>query len=419
MVLLSLNLDTSASVILTISIMLFIAFLLTRITKRFQLPNVTAYLFAGILIGPHVLNLIPASVISGMEFLTDLALALIAFGVGRYLKLDALRANSIQTVIITLFESLLAGAAVTLIMFLGFKIPLPLALMLGAIASATAPTSTLMTIRDYRAKGPFVNVTLQVIALDNVLALIAFSVVAAVIQATVGGGQVEAAVIILPVVLNLFTIALGVGFGFLLNRLINDKRTSDNRLLLSVAAISALAGICAAFGVSPLLACMALGTAYINLSGNTELFDQVSGFAPVILTMFFVLSGMRLDVPALAGAGVIGVSYFLVRIVGKFAGAYLGAGLSGASREVKQYLGMALIPQAGVSIGLAILGQRLLPADMGSLLSTIVLSSAVLYEIVGPASAKAALHMAGAIPKEEKKREEPLSEAKLLTVSHS
>ena len=96
--------------------------------------------------------------------------------------------------------------------------------------------------------------------------------------------------IILPVVLNLFTIALGVGFGFLLNRLINDKRTSDNRLLLSVAAISALAGICAAFGVSPLLACMALGTAYINLSGNTELFDQVSGFAPVILTMFFVLS---------------------------------------------------------------------------------------------------------------------------------
>ena len=182
MVLLSLNLDTSASVILTISIMLFIAFLLTRITKRFKLPNVTAYLFAGILIGPHVLNLIPASVISGMEFLTDLALALIAFGVGRYLKLDALRANSIQTVIITLFESLLAGAAVTLIMFLGFKIPLPLALMLGAIASATAPTSTLMTIRDYRAKGPFVNVTLQVIALDNVLALIAFSVVAAVIK---------------------------------------------------------------------------------------------------------------------------------------------------------------------------------------------------------------------------------------------
>lgn len=427
MFLLSFNLDTNTSVILTIAIMLFIAFLVTRITKRFSLPNVTAYILAGILIGPHVLNLIPESVIGGMEFLTDLALALIAFGVGRYLKLSALRENSAQTVIITLFESLLAGAVITLSMYFIFRIPLPLALMLGAIASATAPASTIMTIRQYGAKGPFVNMILQVVALDDAVALVAFSVVAAVIQATIGGGTIEAAVIILPILLNLAAILLGVAFGFLLNRMINDKRTADNRLLLSIATISALAGFCAAFGVSPLLACMALGTAYINISGNTELFDQVNDFAPVILTMFFVLSGMRLNVPALKTAGIVGVGYFFIRILAKYAGAYLGAAASGASRQIKKYLGLALIPQAGVSIGLAILGQRLLPAEMGSMLSTIILSSAVLYEMVGPASGKLALHLSGAIPSEKAKKEEQPDasgeelppEPRLLRASHS
>lgn len=427
MFLLSFNLDTNTSVILTIAIMLFIAFLLTRITKRFNLPNVTAYILAGILIGPHVLNLIPASVISGMEFLTDLALAFIAFGVGRYLKLSSLRENSSQTVIITLFESLLAGAIVTLSMYFIFRIPLALALMLGAIGSATAPASTIMTIRQYKAEGPFVNMILQVVALDDAVALIAFSVVAAVIQATVGGGTIEAAVILLPIIFNLAAILLGVGCGFLLNKMISEKRTSDNRLLLSVATISALAGFCAAFHVSPLLACMALGTTYINISGNSELFDQVNDFAPVILTMFFVLSGMRLDVPALKTAGIVGVGYFFIRIMGKYAGAYLGAAVSGASGEIKHYLGLALVPQAGVSIGLAVLGQRLLPAEMGSLLSTIILSSAVLYEMVGPASGKLALHLAGAIPRERNEKrdteavesEEIASDSGLLHVSRS
>ncbi len=427
MFLLSFNLDTNTSVILTIAIMLFIAFLLTRITKRFNLPNVTAYILAGILIGPHVLNLIPASVITGMEFLTDLALAFIAFGVGRYLKLSYLRENSKQTVIITLFESLLAGAIVTLSMYFVFRIPLPLALMLGAIGSATAPASTIMTIRQYEARGPFVNMILQVVALDDAVALIAFSVVAAVIQATVGGGTIQMSVILLPIVFNLAAILLGVGFGFLLNRMISEKRTSDNRLLLSVATISALAGFCAAFRISPLLACMALGTTYINISGNSELFDQVNDFAPVILTMFFVLSGMRLDVPALKTAGIVGVGYFFIRIIGKYAGAYVGAAVSGATVEVKHYLGLALVPQAGVSIGLAVLGQRLLPAEMGSLLSTIILSSAVLYEMVGPASGKLALQLAGAIPEQKSKKEraetaageEIASEPGVLHVSRS
>ena len=153
--------------------------------------------------------------------------------------------------------------------------------------------------------------------------------------------------------------------------------------------------------ISPLLACMALGTAYINLSGNKELFKQINHFEPPVLLMFFVLSGMKLNVPSLVSAGVIGVVYFFVRILGKYLGASLGSALSGCSPAIKRYLGLALIPPAGVSIGLAALGQRMLPAEQGLMLSTIILSSAVLYEMIGPACAKASLFLSHSVEPEE------------------
>lgn len=405
-----LNIATNTAVILSIAVILFTAFLLTRLTKKLRLPNVTGYILAGILIGPYVLNLIPAEITQGMEFITDLALAFIAFGVGRYLKLSTLRENRLQVIIITLSESLIAAAVVTLTMYYIFRVPLALALLLGAIGSATAPASTIMTIRQYRAKGGFVNTLLQVVALDDAVALIAFSISAAVVQAMDADTTLNLLVFMMPLITNLAAIVLGIGFGFVLNRMISERRSDDNRLLLAIATISVLAGFCAAFDISPLLSAMALGTTYVNISGNKRLFDQINDFAPVILTMFFVLSGMRLDVPALATAGIVGIAYFFIRILGKYLGAYVGASLSGTSAEIKKYLGLALIPQAGVSIGLAVLGQRILPPEMGSLLSTIILSSAVLYEMVGPASGKLALHLAGAIPSPHSQTRKPVKE---------
>ncbi len=157
-----------------------------------------------------------------------------------------------------------------------------------------------------------------------------------------------------------------------------------------------------AFNVSPLLSCMVLGMVYINVSGNKALFKQVNNFTPPLLLLFFVLSGMRMNVPALATAGVIGIAYFFVRIIGKYAGAYLGARISGASMEIRHFLGLALVPQAGVSIGLAVLGQRILPYESGVLLSTIILSSGVLYEMVGPACAKLSLFLSHTIQRPAK-----------------
>lgn len=280
-----------------------------------------------------------------------------------------------------------------------FHLSVSFSLLLGAIGCATAPASTIMTIRQYKAKGPFVDTILQVAALDDAVALIAFSACAAIAQSLNASGRMDAGAVVLPLVINILAVGVGVGLGFLLKWLISERRSQEHRLVLVVGVLMGLTGLCTLFDVSPLLSCMALGTAYVNCGGNKNLFKQVNRFTPPILLLFFVLSGLRLNIPSLLTGGVIGVTYFFVRILGKYAGASLGARLTGAPTAVRRYLGLALIPQAGVSIGLAALGQRLLPESLGSLLSTIILSSAVLYEMVGPACAKASLRLSHTIAK--------------------
>lgn len=397
----------SAGIILSLAMILFAGFLMTRITKACKLPNVTGYIFAGILLGPYVLKVIPADLVSSLDFVTDIALAFIAFGVGKYFKFSTLRKSGKQVIVITLLESLCAAAVITLTMIFVFHLSVPFSLLLGAIGCATAPASTIMTIRQYKAKGPFVNMILQVVALDDAVALIAFSVCAALSQSLSAHGRLQWQVLVLPLILNILAVGLGILCGFILTRLISDRRSSEHRLVLVIGMILVLTGFCTYFNVSPLLCCMALGTAYVNLNGNKNLFKQVNRFTPPILLLFFVISGMRLNVPSLITAGVVGVAYFFVRILGKYAGASLGATLCRSDAAIRKYLGLALIPQAGVSIGLAALAQRMLPPDLGTLLSTIILSSAVLYEMAGPACARASLFLAHAIPGREKPKEVP------------
>ncbi len=391
------NLSQVSVILVSLSVILFAGFLVTRVTKFFNLPNVSGFIIAGILIGPYAGRLIPKEVIDGMDFVSDIALAFIAFGVGRFFRVSALKKTGKKVVIITLLESLTAGVLVSLMLRYVFHVSWTFALVTGAIATATAPASTLMTIRQYHARGEFVDILLQVVAMDDVVALLAFSVASSVAQAGQGGAMSWPDVYV-PVLCNLAGILLGLAGGFFLKRLLEPGRSKDNRLILPVAMLLGLSGLCSAMDISPLLSCMAFGGAFINLTSDKKLFHQIDRFTPPILSCFFILSGMRLDVGALRTAGVIGVAYFLVRIVGKYLGAYLGCAFCKTDWKVKRYLGVALIPQAGVSIGLAVLGQRLLPEAMGNLLSTIILSSSVLYELVGPASARAALFLSGAIP---------------------
>ena len=395
--------NQNAAVILSIALVLFTGFLMTRITKKCKLPDVTAYLFTGIILGPYVLNLIPDYVVTGMDFITDIASAYIAFGVGKYFKLDMLRQNGKKMIFITLMEALMAAVLTFLVMYFIFGLSLYFSLLVGAIATATSSASTMMTIRQYKAKGEMVNTILEVIALDNVIALIAFSICSAVVSQMEGGGTHSVfETFVLPVLLNILVIVVGGVCGYTLKWIISVKRTREHGLILINAVLFGVAGLCACLDVSPLLACMMMGMVYVNIRKDKKLFKDVNFFSGPIMLLFFFLSGMRLNVPMLMTAGAIGLAYFAVRIVGKYLGARLGCKMCGSSIPVRKYLGLALIPQTGVSVGLAALGQRLLPEEAGVLLTTIILSSGILYEIAGPACAKAALYLSDTIPKENK-----------------
>lgn len=400
-------------VLIALAIILFSGFLVTRLTKLLHLPNVTGYIIAGILIGPSVGNLVPQDMIQNMGFVSDIALAFIAFGVGKFFKKEILVKTGGSIFVITILESLLAGVLVAVGMKFIFKLDWNFALALGAIATATAPASTMMTIHQYKAKGDFVNTLLQVVAYDDVVCLLCFSVVAAIINVSAGGADgFQMMEIIKPIGFTLMTIVLGFICGLLLGKLLSRPgRSKDNRLILCVAMLLGLSGLCAAIDISPLLACMVFGTTYINFTRDKKLYRQMNNFTPPIMSIFFIISGMNLDLSALKTVGVIGISYFLIRIIGKYAGAFLGCQICKTEKNIRNYLGLALIPQAGVAIGLAFNAQRILPAQIGNMILTIILFSSVCYELIGPASAKAALFLSGAIKteKKEKKHEESAS----------
>ncbi|MEG2002585.1 MAG: cation:proton antiporter [Clostridia bacterium] len=397
------NLTEESLILISVAIMLIAGFLITRLTKLLKLPNVSGYIIAGILIGPSVLKLVPQDIINGMGFISDIALAFIAFGVGKFFKKETLKNVGAEVVVITLFEALTAGAIVTLVMLL-FNIEWKLALLLGAIATATAPASTMMTIKQYHAHGEFVDTLLPIVALDDVVCLFAFSIVSAVIESS-SVGKVTFASVGLPILYNVLALLLGFVLGMILSKLLR-ARSQDNRLILVVAMLLGLTGLCSIVNISPLLSCMLFGATYINKTKDKQLYFQIDNFTPPIMSMFFILAGMNLDVKALASFGLIGLVYFVVRIIGKYIGAYAGCAITKTSKKVRNYLGVALIPQAGVSIGLAYLGQRMLPEAIGNVLLTIILTTSVLYELIGPVSAKFALMRACEFDVDESKSNE-------------
>lgn len=394
-----------ATVIISIAVMLFLGFAATRLTKRLRLPNVTAYILTGILIGPYCLDLIPRTVIDGMAFVPDVALAFIAFSTGEFFKLSVLRKNGMKVVVITVLEACLATMVVFIATYWILGVDLVFSIVLSALASATAPASTMMTIRQTGAHGDFVDTLLQVVALDDVVGLIEYSVaISLALAVSMGASQVGVASILKPIAVNFSVLLLGGLFGVFLKLLMPQKRSKDNRLIISISLLFAFCGICALLDVSPLLGCMSMGTVYINISGDEKLFKQLNYFTPPILLLFFVRSGLSFQLDALVNTSAavgsvplltIGIVYLLTRIAGKYAGAFLGCLVTHKPKQVRNYLGLALVPQAGVAIGLAALGARTLGGETGIALETVILASSVLYELIGPACAKLSLYLSG------------------------
>lgn len=396
------NLPSIPSIVVSVALMLFMGFLVTRLTKLIKLPNVTAYILTGILLGPFCLNFIPSSVITGMDFLSDIALAFIAFSAGEFFKVSALKKNGGKTIIITIFESLMASILIFIVCYFILHLNLAFSIVLAALAAATAPASTMMTIRQTGAKGDFVDTLLQVVALDDVVGLFLYAIAISVATATISG-SISFISIVKPLITNIISLTLGALCGFLMKAMMPKKRSKDNKLIISIAIIFLFCGLCEIAETSPLLGCMAMGMVYTNIADDEKLFKQLGYFSPPILLLFFVHSGLSFRLDTLFSSSllgsipliVIGVVYFIVRILGKYAGSYTGCLLTKKDKKVRNFLGLALIPQAGVAIGLAELGARALGGEMGTALHTIILSSSVLYELIGPACAKASLYLSG------------------------
>ena len=425
---------TASSIIIALGVILICGFLMTRLTKLLRLPNATAYIITGILIGPSVINIIPQEFISRTDFISDIALVFIAFTAGEFFKIKEIKKSIGKVLIITAIEAIAAFALVFILCAFAFRLPVPFSLVLAALSSATAPTSTIMTIKQTKSKGHYVNMLLQVIVVDSIISLLLYTISISIcigMNSSTGAG-LSFVDIAWPIGKMLICLVIGVAFGFALRFLISSKRTTDNRLIIVVAVLLLFCGICSLFGQSPLLGGIAIGLVYTNMSkGEEKIFAQVNYFIPPIMLVFFVRGGMNLDFSNFSKPNtlttvpliIVVLAFLVARFVGKFGGSFLGALATKQPKDTRKYLGLGLIPQASVAIGLATLGSRALSSNgmesEATLLMTVILASSIIFEIIGPACAKLGLYLSKSYGHDDINVDAPESAVKDQVVNES
>ncbi len=383
-----------------LGVIILAGMIMAKILSKFKLPNVTGYLVAGLIIGPSVLGIIPKESAGKLSIISEAALSFIAYSIGSEFNIDNLKRLGKGIIIITVLEALMAVALVDLSMIFIFKQSVPFSMVLGAIAAATAPASTLMVVRQYKAKGPVVNTLLPVVAMDDAVGIIAFGVSSTIAKALLNNNAaISVTKIIFVPLLEIFSaLLLGVVMGILLTYISKKAKGEDQLLSIVLAFIFVTAGIAISLNLSSLLACMMIGATLININpNNKKAFSTVDRFTPPILILFFTIAGVQLDLSVLKDVGILGLAYVIIRVVGKMLGAYLGARISKFPQTVQKYLGFTLIPQAGVAIGLSMVAQSIMPQPYGDVIRAIVLAGTVIYELVGPVITKTALIKAGEI----------------------
>ena len=382
--------------LLTIGVAMACGLLVSRLAKAVKLPNVTAFLVAGLLIGPCVAGIITKEQAEAMGIISEAALGFIAYAIGGEFKLSYLKKIGKAPITITLFQGLATVLCVDAGLIL-LGVDVPMALLLGAIALATAPAATLMVVRQYKARGPVTQMLLPVVAMDDALGLMVFSISASVAQALLGGEMTAQSMILSPLIEIVGSLALGSALGLLLAFGARFFASRGNKLALSIALVLAGVGLCDLWGLSSLLVCMMIGAIMVNLSQQHEvLMEQCDRFTPPLFLLFFVLSGAELDLSVLPAVGLTGVFYLLLRSLGKWGGTMLGALSVRADSNVRKYLGLTLLPQAGVAIGMAQMVSIRFPA-LAAQISTIVLAGVLVFELAGPVITKLALTKAGEI----------------------
>ena len=428
-----------------IAILLLAALLSTRLMKVLKLPNVTGYILTGIIMGPFLFGVFfnnftyegiksgaVYQIVDKIGWVSTVALGFIAFSIGTSFKKSTLQSVGKRVVVITILEALGASILVLVALLIAHfiapeHISIELVLTLAAIASATAPAATLMVIKQYKARGPLVNTLLPVVALDDAAALILFAILFQIATGIAAGGELSFyKMIVKPIIEILISLGIGAVIGLLISFLNRFFHSRNNKLVLCVFSVFASVGLyylfkqnyMGGFELSSLLMCMIAGALFTNLcKDSNRTLDILDRFTSPIYMMFFVISGASLDLTVFFdGKGgivvLIAAIYLIFRVVGKYAGAFTGTSITKCEPQVRKYLGLTLVPQAGVAIGLATTANKLFSLypetqEASTLILAVILTSTLIYELIGPLVSKYALTKAGEIEVEK-----PVVEAK-------
>ena len=410
--------------LLALSVAMFAGLMMTRVLNRWHLPDVTAYLLAGVLIGPSLLGAlhIPGLGFASMEaldkvkILSNVALGFIAFSIGSEFRLSQLKETGKQALVVGILQAVVTTLVVDLAMLAVHMIApqvlsLPAAITLGAIAAATAPAATLLVVRQYKAKGKLTDLLLPIVALDDAVGLVLFAVSFGVAEALVKGVVDVYTIIFNPLIEIVASLLLGAAAGWLLTRLETLFHSNTNRLAMSIGFVFLTVALSmmtiplgrVEIGFSSLLVCMMLGSVFCNLCPlSEEIMGKADRWTAPLMVLFFVISGAELELGVFAklSSVLVGLVYIASRCLGKYLGARESSRLMGCDRNVVRYLGITLWPQAGVALGMCVTAGQL-PGD-GPLIRNIVLFAVLVYELAGPVMTKWALTRAGDIkPKSE------------------
>ena len=405
--------------LLSLSVAIFAGLLMTRLLGRLHLPDVTAYLIAGVLIGPSLLGRlgIPGigfetyALLRDLSLISDVALGFIAFTIGNEFRLSQLKETGRQAFVVgilqAVFTTICVDAALILLHLLfPAVLSLPAAITLGAIASATAPAATLMVVRQYKAKGPLVDLLLPIVALDDAVGLVLFAVSFGIAKA-LGSGHADLYTIMLNPILEIIgSLLLGALAGWVLTWLEKLFHSNRNRVAMTIGFVFLTVALSklsipigpVTFGFSPLLVCMMLGSVFCNLCPlSEEIMERADKWSSPLMVLFFVLSGAELELGVIAqlGSVLVGIVYILSRTAGKYFGARESSRMVHCGPDIVKYLGVTLFPQAGVALGMCVTASSL-PGD-GPLIRNIVLFAVLVYEMVGPVLTKWALTKSGDI----------------------
>lgn len=381
-----------------IAVLILGGLIFSRILSKINFPSVTGFLIGGIIIGPSVLGLLPREGVESLALVSEIALAFIAFSIGSEMDLAVIKRLGKRIGLVTIMEAL--GAFV--VVFLGVYVvtkQVPFSLLLGSIACATAPAATLMVIREYKAKGKLVDLLMPVVALDDAVSIIIFGVALSIATNILSGSGLNMMnMLVVPGAEVIFSVILGAIGGVLFTYLSKYMKTDNELLSFTIATIFFLSAIAKWYDLSGLITLMVTSFVATNLGidsrKSTSLIDRIT---PPIFMCFFVVSGADLRLSSLSAVGIVGVIYVVGRVIGKVLGTSVSTRMSGFPDYIQKYLGLTLVPQAGVAIGLSLTASQTLPEPYGLMIRTIILGSTIIYELIGPMVAKYALTKSGQI----------------------